>query len=452
MKIVFLIEKHNYYRNFTPLIEEGLARGHTIECWHNYSRPRTGQKWYNFPNINNAPVFTSSQKPKFIEFYGNSDLKNKLESSFGLDAVVSLHAPDFYLKPQILKNCPFQWVTLLAFCDILFEPNNHPNGPKQEGSGLFFFYSDFWLKRGKEFLRIFRPDRSYLLEGAYKKYFFIGVPEFDSFKKINSEEVRRKYNIPQDKSILLYLPFPYNNRAADSAWEIAFSGLFTDTDIDKNGGYTHERKRSFRGRIKHKASCLYKIAKDPSSWECLIKGFNEPNVFKAIRKFCDKNGLFLVTKPRLKFPVPEMIKRGSDLMIWDDEKNLNPPALKELLSISKMTVSFYSFSILSSIFAGVFHLNIKLPKEFCKGDSAAWYWFPEGRDSLFNFSGVCENWEISKIFKELEHSGIERFKVDPLRKKEYGSNYLGYDDSCSSVRFFELLEKELILEKAGVSK
>lgn len=443
MKIIFLIEKTNYYRNFTPLIKEGLNRRYDIECWHNYSKPRSGQRWYSFPETKDVPAFDSAKQPKVSVFYGNEDLKDKLKAIDTADAVISLHAPDFYFDPGWIKEIGLRWFTLLAFCDILFEPNNHPDAARQNKNGIFFLYSEYWLLRARDFMRRFHPRRAYLLEDAYNKYVFTGIPEFDAFKNIDPNKVRKKYGIPEGKSILLYLPFPYSNRSKHSAWEMAFCGLFTNTAVAQDGSYIHDKMRPFWENLRHRAGCLCRIAKDPSSWECLLRGLNEPQVFKAARKFCDKNDLYLVAKPRLKFPVSQIVRRESDLVVWDDEKNLNPPVLKELLSISKLTVSFFSFSVLSSVFAGVFHLNASLSDKFCDGDPAGRYWLPEEEPSFFNFKGACESWKVKKIINELNNADPERFKIDPQRRKEYIEKYIGQDDFHSSARFFDALEKNI---------
>lgn len=443
MKIVFLIEKNNYYRNFLPLIKEGIKRGHSIECWHNYSKSRTGQKWYSFPEVAYAPSIDEGQQIKVEAFYGSKDLLVKLKTASDIDAVISLHAPDYYLEPAVLKNLPIQWISLLAFCDILFEQNNHPEGEKQLNSGMLFLYTRFWLDKGREFLQRFRPQRKYLLEDAYSEYFFLGLPEFDAFNGIDPVAVRKKYRIPEDKDILLYLPFPYNNRAHNSGWEMGFCGIFTDTAVSSEGTLMHHKKNSLFEGLKHKTKCLYNIAKDPLSWECIFKGVNEPNVFKSVKKFCEGNNLYLVVKPRLKFPVPEIIKKEADLLIWDDEKSLNPPVLKELLSVARMTVSFYSYSVLSSVFAKVFHLNVGLSKGFSFRDDAGWFWMPEGENSIFNYKGACESWEASKLIRRLKNMSLDRFKMDPAARAGYVDKFIGRDDFNSSAYFFNALEDRL---------
>ena len=49
LKIKKFLKKNNFYKFLASLIEEGLKRGHTIECWHDYIQPREGMKYYLFP-------------------------------------------------------------------------------------------------------------------------------------------------------------------------------------------------------------------------------------------------------------------------------------------------------------------------------------------------------------------------------------------------------------------
>ena len=47
--------------------------------------------------------------------------------------------------------------------------------------------------------------------------------------------------------------------------------------------------------------------------------YNELNVIKSIRKFCDLNNYEFIVKPRLKFPYINKLKKYADKVIFDDE-------------------------------------------------------------------------------------------------------------------------------------
>ena len=54
--------------------------------------------------------------------------------------------------------------------------------------------------------------------------------------------------------------------------------------------------------------------------------YNELNVVKSIRKFCDHNNFEFIVKPRLKFPYINKINKYADKVIFDNE-SLQYPSL-----------------------------------------------------------------------------------------------------------------------------
>jgi len=55
MRLAVLILRKNYYRLLGPVVEAALARGHRVECWHDWSGARGGAKGSEFPD--SAPAF-----------------------------------------------------------------------------------------------------------------------------------------------------------------------------------------------------------------------------------------------------------------------------------------------------------------------------------------------------------------------------------------------------------
>ena len=60
MRLAFHIPRSNYYRLLTPVIDEALGRGLTVECWHDYGEARGGSKGYLFPDRDAAPKFVNT--------------------------------------------------------------------------------------------------------------------------------------------------------------------------------------------------------------------------------------------------------------------------------------------------------------------------------------------------------------------------------------------------------
>ncbi len=178
---------------------------------------------------------------------------------------------------------------------------------------------------------------------------------------------------------------------------------------------------------------------DPVARKCLADGINEKNLIRAVKEFCLKNNLFLVVKPRMKFPVTGEAQRLADLMVWDQEEDYDPPALKELLSVARMSISFQSFGCFDSVFSNVYHLNALLPDEMFQSEEHR-YWFPSETPSIWNFPGVCEGWPIEEVIKNLSETPIERFRFHAGSRADYVRRFAGFDDFNSSKRIIDQLE------------
>ncbi len=454
IKIVFLIYRIGYYRYFTPLIREGLTRGYDVECWHDYSAPKGGEKGFAFPSIEDVPVFNDiKNKIKTKTFFGIEKLENKLMSRNDIDIVVSIHFPGVYpafkFMDKIVKSRPFKWFTLMSSApDSFFELVKILD--KNSGYRFkepFFVFSKRWLEMGKEYLQRYFPKHFQIVNNMKIKFMIVGTPEFDLFNNVKSPQIiRKKYGISENRSILLYLPFSYNNRNQYSSFERAFTGILTNTYISKENEYVHNKKKNIFKNLLYKIYISYKIVQDRKAFNYWIKGFNEAKVFKAVRKFCDRNNLFLVVKPRMKFPLAEIIKRKADLIVWDSEKSQNPPIMKELLSIAKLSVSFFSYSVLTSVFANVPHLNILLPDEyFPRHDNK--FWFSGKKYSIFNFPDVCQCWSIEDTIKKLAQTDLNEFIIKKSAKKEYIKMINEFNDFKTSKRFFNTIEKDLFEKK-----
>ena len=384
MKIVFIIKRNNYFRIFNGLIREALSQDCEVECWHDCN----GDENHNlFPSISDAPTFNvQGNKTEHIPYSGDAELKNKIKDSTDIDIIVSLHRILTHfngLYPNFHKK--LIWATIYHSPDSFWEltkiKSSCSSVPKTRE--IFCVYSKEWLMLGKNFLYQYYPEKTWLLDESLIEHKFIGNPEYDDFKHIRSVDIKKKYKIPKNKEIFLYLPFPnYGVGRSGSYWEIAFSGFFVNTLRKKNGLLDHSKKENFVKNIARKLKYMSNIFFELPARDTFLSGSNEVSLFREIKRFCRKNNLYLVVKPRLKFPVPEIIKKESDLVIWDDEIVDSAPIFKELLTVSRVSLGFCSYAVTSAVFSSVFHINVKLPKIFFVSDASR-FWFPFKENWLF---------------------------------------------------------------------
>lgn len=441
-RAIFLVHRTMYYRYYTPLIKEAFLRGYDVEAWHDYGYPKECSKGRAFPDIAYTPklldnviktrVFTSN-----VVFFDNQELKSNLMALGDNDVVFSLHQPFLYWRNGMECKFPFRWIALHHAIDDFFEFVNNKES-RSFSNATFVVFTNKWIDKGREFINRFSGQRSLEVFDSLSTQ-VTGQPEFDSFADVgNPELVRNKYGIPKGKKILLYLPFPYQNWNPKSAWERAFAGLGMNTLTTKKGFLDHKKKKPFFKKILSDVKDVSFILRDPEAFAWWRRGITEDRAFKAIKEFARRNDLFLVIKPRLKFPISEYIKKNADLFVFDDETQNNPPVLKELLSLASLAVSYYSLSVLSAAFVSVYHLNIITSDSFFP-DEKGRYFFPDKAPSVFNYPGVSRSLTAQEVISKIASMDLKDFVIDKDRRAEYVKDYIGFDDYNSSKRIFDLL-------------
>lgn len=448
MKLVFLVRRVNYYKFFYSTIQEAILRGNEVECWHNAGDKKV--KGALSPGAEGTPCFDAPTQPRIRTFTSSEELDRLLLGDDSIDFVITLMRPETEFGESLLVQVKFKWVVLMGTGPDSFMALNglKKMPPALPRPGYFFTASDDWKDRGGRFLKDVFPDLMGLMGERYIETKSVGQPEFDVCAGIEPEKVRQKYGIPQGKKIFLYLPFPYYVHSGGSQWARAFCGLYTKNT--RSGGGKGGAS-FFVDAVGNGIRWIYNVCRvlgDPLARDWWLRGINEVRVIEAIKAFCVKNDLFLVVKPRMKFPVAEAVEKAADLMMWDTEVEHNPSALKELLSVSRLSASYFSHAVLTSVFLNVFHLNLIQPRGAFPGSDPSgrpsWftYWLPDTRPSIFAFDKVCDSWAIKDVIEKLPQTPIEDLTVDQGRRAEYVKKFIGFDDFESCKRILDVLEND----------
>src|SRR5262249_47347939 len=213
-----LILRNNYYRLLGPVVEEALRRRLAVECWHDWSAPRRGGKASEFPDA--TPSFRSGT-PVVRRYHGAADLAQQWRHD-PPDVVLSIDPPD----PDVRAASKARWLWLQYGADVLFQRT--PAGVRDADAILL--YSEYWSQRIEQRF----PDSGVAAELG-DKAIVVGAPELDAVQGIDKEEVRRRFGLPPDRAIVLYLPFPLrsnistpwlrNIHAPRTRWSQAFRTL-----------------------------------------------------------------------------------------------------------------------------------------------------------------------------------------------------------------------------------
>ena len=150
MNFVFHIGRSNYYKFLTSLIEEGLKRGHTIECWHDYTQPREGMKYYLFPTIEDSPFFNcGNNNIKFKKIENEGDYEKLLcerRIKDDIDYFVGLSPVNVQLKESIIEYLSEKWCIIMHGIDSYFELKSLPVLKNNNYNRFIFTYSEYFYQ------------------------------------------------------------------------------------------------------------------------------------------------------------------------------------------------------------------------------------------------------------------------------------------------------------------
>lgn len=417
MKIGFIVERDAYYRIFSPIIDEALRRGHEVVCLHDYSQPKTGMKGYLFPYIKSAPSFQFGI-PKIIPFNGRNDGLLKIIWNHNIDVLISQHfLPQYNDLYNVLKKEGVFWVAIQYSLDMI-PISEHLSIPDR-----YLIYSDVWLDWALYYSSnqgvIGEQDVSDYKEKLRSKVKSIGFPEIDELNMINPREVRREWDIPTGKPVVLFLPFGFGS--AENRIYASFIYGMDNPLIQLPIALLSLRARY----IKH-----------------VMHGRNDTNVVKSVKKFCEKNDAYLLVKSRLKDPVRNYLSSVADKVLYD--KGYYPADILKCLSISDVCINFLSTAVTEAIPAGVPNICISPdPQDFADIRTPLWKMvFKRGKE-LFDFPGASYMLSIPEAIEMLPNKSIQDFPLDSNRQKEYIKKIVGYSDGKSSYRALNEIEKLL---------
>ncbi|UZJ39121.1 hypothetical protein OO185_04095 [Prosthecochloris sp. SCSIO W1102] len=445
MRIIFLIQRINNYRMFSTLIAEGLRRNIDIECWH-FCNPEMKEsgKGYLFPELSGSP-FEKKRHPRLslLPFNSLSEISHAVTSRNDITHIVSLSPPELIIDEHSLNTFKGYWCILMHGPDSFKEPGKLTETKINFNvKKIFFPYTQHFFEWGISFSKKFLP--------ITKKYFYhkntaifpIGCPMFyNNLKQINTTTIRRKYNIPHNKKIVIYLPYACTKSKKNKksrAWQTAFSYMHIKRKTSRRFNDKRNQKLSFQEYMLKFFSDIFRILQDRHARQYLFNEWNEPGVIKALKNFCDTNNLYLVVKPRRKFDFSEEVYKKADIIIDDDESQQYPSKLQELLSVASLTVGFFSTAVIESVFQEVPFINIEtLDERFLEPQQQ--HWHPNYKGSLYSYEGVVWNYSISDFIREIPTKKTSDFTVISNKRDEYKKMYTTTTTTSASKSFFNYI-------------
>ena len=415
MKVLFVITRLSDYRLLGPVIDCALKSGWRVECWHDYSFPTTGLKRYLFPAVAAAQDFQHGQ-PNVRSYLGPTELVERLEHG-DEDAVVSVAPLQTDTGGAIPHRYPV-WACVQSGLDTLVNSSE-----RLKGADILALYSRWWLDWTVSHYETTErvSDVSALRTSLESRSRFVGFPASEAVHLVDRQAARNRWGIPRDQPVVVLLPFP--------------QGVGRSTFWPRQIFAEPSRARRVVNVVTQGKFNYLRAA-----WSHV----NDVDVVRAVRKFCDRNGAFLLVKSREKTPIPQYLRVVSDKCIYDER--FYPATIIEALSIADLCISYYSLGVLEAAALGVPNLCIAHRVEDYLGDHAGNVdsthneFFHRRAGGAFQFAGVSTTASADEAVALLQSRTLAEFKVDATAHDEYLHKFLGTDDGRAAARVVDAIE------------
>jgi hypothetical protein len=428
VRVAFVITGNPEYRVLGPVIDQALASGWSVECWHDYGRVRDGLKAYVFPAVEGVPRFHHGRPPVVRTYATGAELVSWLERE-DVDAVVAIGTLQMSTAgARLPAKCP-PWICVQVSIDTFvinsIEMLNSCNRLALQtpwwADWATSYYEGKGATAGDQAIRA-------RLEGHAE---YVGYPEADARRLIDPQEVRRRWGIPHGQPVVALLPFPQGVGRA-SFWPKKIFG-----DARRARRLLHMlAQRQFR------------------YWRRALSDASDEDVVRALRAFCDREGAFLLVKSRRKTPIPRYTRAAADLCLVDE--SYYPATILEVMSIASLCVSFYSSAVHEAAAMSVPNLCITFTPEDYLGEDRADYilfdrFYTRAEGSMFQFAGVSETATPAEAIATLKTRPLSGFTVDPVARQAYLRKFLGDDDGRGAARVLEVVERSVAQASVPVS-
>ena len=221
-----------------------------------------------------------------------------------------------------------------------------------------------------------RSEGSGFAERVRQKVLPVGYPELDGLDRLDPAMVRRKYDIPAGKPVILM------------ASPCGFPALYPETGyfgrLIRKGIY--DRFLGIRGlRLQSRLNAALSYLKAP-----LVLPYKR--YLQALRRLADRNGALLVCKTRAKDRSLDSISTVADLVVCD--QSYYPFTTLELMSVADLYLGFESATIFESLAARVFSVTAMVGSLWSFSSSPADQSLTSdlflGRDGLWGLPGMSQ--------------------------------------------------------------
>ena len=437
MKLFFYCQKINFLRVYSTIINEALNRNHLVEVCFDYNEHDIDDLKKKL--INN---YLNNKNLVFKTFKTNQELIDYLELDKSIDIYILIYPSKFLIDNKLINKVSNKVVFIKSGIDTIATymhwhliSKDNPLDFHSYKKYIFTWTTNFFnelINTVNTYGNKIEKNNLKYLDELNLENIPTGFSEIDNH--INSYDksiIKKEFNIEMNKDILIYLPYPISFNRPNKSWQSAYSGIFLNFKKDNRNFIMN----SIISVIK-KIAVILLILSRPSSIFWSLKGYNEKNMIKSIRKFCDKNEILFVIKRRNKHRLIDEAYNSADLII-DDNKSFYPTNYQKLLRISKLVLGYHSTAVFEAVKMNVPYLNIESPIGHFASPLIK-NLFSTKKNYLFNFSGIVWNHKIKYLLRNFHNMNIEDFKIIDQQKHKYVKKFLNEDKNGLDTLFNKL--------------
>lgn len=423
MRVGFVLLRKNNLKEFGPLIERALGRGESVTILCDYREvdtPRSGGKWYEFPDVNELPTFANG-KATLRAFHSADELAamvraDRLEALFCLE-----YRPLYGELRERLRGVPILFAQIQYLFDFIYTDQ------LAAYSDVIYGYSPTWLEwwRARLEQREMSPEeRATRYEKVARMFVPVGFPGREFTGAVDRDGVRSRFGLPRAKRIVLFLPFqfwtyrhqfwPYWVYGAPRAGQIV--NVLT-------GGLLAPRRLRY--------------------WPYARHGWNDRRLVHEVRRFCDRNDALFVVKARRKTRIRGYLAGAADRIFFDESPY--PPTIVELLAVSDLCIHFYSSALMEATVAGTPWICVSPSAEEWPiyGERLRFPGCSTRPGDFYNYPGVGYSLTVPEFIEGIAGKSLADFPFVPDRGREFVQRFLGGKDDEVSGRILDDLADRL---------
>jgi len=420
MKIGFLLLRSTYLKTMGSLIEASIKRGHQVTLLFTEEKSLDSKAYQRITEGTLAPLLAlgAEAAPFQLDELGLIKEKFQLDILVTHEGYYSLHS--YLEKIQQARNKSVKIVSLAHFYETAKWPLE----------SLDYFDKTYYLSQfavDTHFRLNDNPSRQPIDNKYEGKYEAHGSPMLDQLIRVDRNEISKKLGIPMSKRVILFFA---PSIVPETRWR-----------------YLWWRECS---KIMRFLSLLKQRQWKTLFWDGLfIPSLGQ--ITEELRRFCDRNGAFLIVKSRAKQLDAKCLKENADLYLSGEEESYFPVFTSyELLSIADLCISVMSMSAIEAVAARVPVWNIYVPSTELDYPASPLHPHQEryyeaimrlGQEGPFDNPACITNIDPYEVIDWFRTKNLDNLKLDPEAAKAYAEKYLGVTKETSSARILDSLEK-----------